>query len=110
MKIKMKFGHWLPKKLGFTAITLYPFIFFAYTKEQAIRYNVVNHEWIHVTQIRKLGWFKFYIDYLWQYWVNYRKYKQQFPAYMAISYEVEAYHSQSQFPLPDEAIRSLNEG
>ena len=44
---------------GIGAITLYPFIFFHGIPTEKLR----KHEYIHVEQIRRLGWFKFYFLY-----------------------------------------------
>lgn len=54
---------------------MYPYIFFALTKDQMMSYpkrswspnyseKLYRHEWIHVEQVRRMGWFKFYATYL----------------------------------------------
>lgn len=47
------------------AIVLYPWIFYRgdLTKEQ--RHIIRKHEWVHVEQIHRLGWVRFYVTYLW---------------------------------------------
>lgn len=79
--IQSKFlAYWL---LGVNAIVLYPFVFI-YDKTDKV---MLNHELIHIKQIKEDGIIKFYFKYLWD-WVRmgfkYRK----------IPYEVEAYNNQ----------------
>ena len=51
------------------AITLYPFIF--YKDEPALVYWM-PHELVHVQQVKRLGWFRFYISYIrWHFKVGY---------------------------------------
>jgi hypothetical protein len=56
----IKPGFPIPKK--YDAITLYPFIF--YRSPAAFR-RWRDHEMIHVEQIRRYGWLRFYVLYLW---------------------------------------------
>lgn len=54
------------------AIVLYPFVFY---KSQEAKDKYGAHEMIHVEQVQRLGWFKFYASYLWEsykvgYWEN----------------------------------------
>jgi hypothetical protein len=51
---------WFLKK-SIEAITLYPFIFFHGEPTNRTR----SHEYIHVAQVRRIGWLKFYILYFW---------------------------------------------
>ena len=60
------------------AITLYPFII--YKSEEAVKKHR-KHEWVHVEQVRRLGWLRFYLSYL----NESRKY-----GYYSNKYEVEA--------------------
>lgn len=73
------------------AIVLYPFIFFA---DKNPDQYIVNHEFIHVHQIKRLGIMKFYILYLYEYLQLRMKKKTHFEAYMEISFEREAYGNQ----------------
>lgn len=43
------------------AITLYPFIFYNGEPDA----DTKRHEWVHVAQIQRLGWIKFYLLYIW---------------------------------------------
>ena len=106
MTIRVRYDHWYPKLIKVGAITLYPFILISGTKEEAIRDQILNHEWIHVNQVRSLGWLRFYGSYLWKYFKNYLKSRDQFIAYMNISYEQEAYAGQDSFELPEEARKA----
>ena len=78
----------LPNK--FAAIVLYPFIFYN-SKSEYYKNDLealVFHEYVHVEQIRTLGWFRFYLDYLWQ--------SLRF-GYAGNKYEVEAFQKQHEF-------------
>lgn len=65
------------------AVTLYPFIFYRYHPEQSHRL----HEYIHVEQIRRLGWMKFYFLWIW-YYLKF--------GYTNNPFEVEAFKLQSE--------------
>ncbi len=58
---------------------------------------LLNHERIHVDQIKKVGFFKFYLTYLNEYLANRFKGLSHWDAYRKISYEVEAYNNQRNF-------------
>lgn len=51
----------------YRAFVLYPFIFFKESKEE-VSETLFRHEWEHVLQVRALGWFRFYRDYLLETW------------------------------------------
>lgn len=101
MKIRVKQNHWYPKKLGMTGITLYPYVLLACSIEEAKTNYILNHEFIHVRQVRQLGWIIFYTTYLWKYLVNLIHYKNQNQAYLNISYEVAAYAGEQTAPIDD---------
>jgi hypothetical protein len=82
----------LARILDVNAIVLYPFIFFAEKNPDAF---LINHEFIHVDQIRRHGIGKFYFLYLYEYLQHRLKKKNHFEAYMAISFEKEAYTHQN---------------
>lgn len=67
----------LPKRA--TGITLYPFIFYQKSKFDII---LRRHEWIHIRQVRRDGWFKFYYT-----WIK----ENHQMGYYDIEYEKEAY-------------------
>lgn len=64
-------------------ICLYPFIFYNGAPRETLR----RHEWVHVEQVRRDGWFRFYGRYLWD--MIRRK------PYIRRKYEVEAYAKQN---------------
>jgi len=46
-------------------MTIYPFILFKRSKGE-IDDTIFRHEMEHIYQVRRIGWFKFYLTYLWQ--------------------------------------------
>lgn len=83
MKIRKRQGYyevfcsWWPLP-GFTAITLYPFIFYKGIPSLKIQ----AHELVHIRQVKAMGCVRFYLTYL-LYWIRY--------GYADIPFEVEAY-------------------
>ena len=104
MKIRRVYNHWIPQLLNVGAITLYPFILFSrsvagiktHRKEPE---HLFKHEYIHIEQVRRLGWFKFYFLYL----VDNAK-----NGYDENKYEIEAYTRQIE-PLNEEERKAFNE-
>jgi len=70
-----------PPVKGFTGIALYPFVFL----RRGYSATIMRHELIHVWQVRKVGWLRFYLTYL----LDACKYE-----YREIPAEVEAYANQ----------------
>lgn len=63
MKIRPVY-HFLPlRKSWIGGITIYPFIFFKRKREE-ITDTLFRHELEHIYQVKRLGWFRFYISYL----------------------------------------------
>ena len=92
MKIRRVYNSCIPKLLKVSAITLYPFILFTRSVDGIKKCRkdpeqLFKHEYIHIEQVRRMGWFKFYFCYL----VENRKtgYKQN-------KYEIEAYSRQTE--------------
>jgi hypothetical protein len=100
MKVRIIYNSKFANLIG-KNITLYPFIFMLADEATSRNTYVLNHEWIHITQIRQLGFFKFYLTYLFKYFKNLIKYKSFNAAYMEVSYEQEAYAGQNTFELPE---------
>lgn len=76
----------LPPYGGWTGLTLYPFVFLApWWTIQDLR-----HELIHVWQVRRDGWLRFYVTWLWQRLV--RGYR-----YISVELEAYAYDTDEQF-------------
>lgn len=95
-KIKFVHGSLMLKALNkitgqnIGAITLYPFIFTTYQKGAMPKW-MINHELIHISQIRDLGFFSFYISYLLYFLANLLRFKDGNMAYYKIPYEEAAY-------------------
>lgn len=107
MKIIVRYNHWLPKMLKDTvAITLYPFVLYAegegYVWSES---TVVEHETVHVRQIRKLGVFRFYVTYWIEYFCNrYLLGMSEDDAYENVSFEKEAYATEEDVVLTKEEM------
>lgn len=103
MKIRRVYNHWIPQLLDVGAITLYPFILFSksITGLKGMQHPVYlfKHEYIHIEQIRKLGWFTFYFSWIVDSAEN---------GYEGNKYEVEAYTRQVE-PLNEEEQKAFNE-
>lgn len=91
MLVTLVYNSRLARFLGAGATTLYPFIFFAMSREEADRDRVIDHEFVHVRQVRRLGWLRFYASYLWEYLRAVVKLRKHWEAYYTISYEKEAF-------------------
>jgi hypothetical protein len=98
LRIRSRFDHWLPKLLGVNAIVLYPFVLFGAQRENVAR-ETIQHEFIHVRQVRARGWCRFYASYLAQYLLWRLKGKRHDRAYRNISFEIEAYGDQARIEL-----------
>ena len=92
--MKIIYNSKIPKLIGVGGITLYPFVCVAYTKEDC-SHTLIRHELIHVRQIKEVGFFKFYISYIWQYLLGRFQGLNHSESYLAISFEVEAYQNQN---------------
>lgn len=93
-KIRFKYNHWLPKRLGVAAITLYPFVLFA-EDEARVDARIKRHEHEHVYQIMQVGWIRFYISYMFFYLALRARGRNHFDAYWEIPWEVEAREAES---------------
>lgn len=100
MKVKVRQNHWLPRLLKVTGITLYPRIYLADSYEDAQNNFILNHEFIHVAQIRKQGWVKWYLTYLWNYAKMFAIFRNQNEAYLNIPAEAAAYAGEVTTPYP----------
>ncbi len=95
VKVKCIYNSRFAKLINVLGITLYPFIFMSFSREQSLKEHVVQHEFIHVRQIRKNGWLPFYLSYLYQYFRNRFKGLGADKSYGDIDWEKEAYARQS---------------
>ncbi|TKJ17905.1 hypothetical protein CEE44_05285 [Candidatus Woesearchaeota archaeon B3_Woes] len=100
MKIKIRYNHWLPRLFKKNGITLYPYIFIRHSEPISFKKRITHHEWIHIIQIRKKGFFQFYFKWLIELLINILKYKNYNKAYKNISYEVEAYKNMFKIKIP----------
>lgn len=94
MKTIMVTNSRLAKLLRVGGIVLYPFVFFA-DKNPAP--SVVSHELIHIKQIRQSGVLLFYFQYAREYVLNRWHGMNHHEAYLAISFEKEAYAGQEKY-------------
>ena len=101
MKIREIYDSKIAKFFGYS-ITIYPFILFDGVPDLSLKI----HEYTHIFQVKKHGWLKFYISYLWFYIKGRLKGLDHYDSYMAISYEVEAYKNQDDF---DRWYHSMND-
>lgn len=97
MKIKIRFRHPIAKFLnryfGMAAITLYPYILYSRSAVHHLYDDPASmkHEFVHVEQIRRDGWFVFYTTYLYHWVREWLRGTKWLDAYYKIPYEVEAY-------------------
>lgn len=51
----------MPKRFSGMAITIAPFIFYNGVMSEELK----RHELVHIEQVKRLGWIRFYLTYLW---------------------------------------------
>lgn len=103
-RVRLIFRSAIPRLFGARAITLYPFVFFEQTREEALRTRVLHHEWLHILQVRRKGFFGFYLGYVGEFFRHYRHERNWNKAYRLISYERDAYAKQDSFDLPENLV------
>ena len=81
----------VPALFGASAITLYPFVFCEQSEEAALATHTVQHEMVHVEQVRRLGWVGMYGSYVFEYLRHRRSGKSHNESYFALQLEREAY-------------------
>ena len=92
IKIRVIRKSFFAKILKVEGIVIYPFILFSIEKPGV---KLINHELIHILQVRRDGILKFYFNYLKEYYLSRNKNLNHNEAYLSISYEKEAYAHQS---------------
>lgn len=92
MKIRLIRNSSLARLIKVDGIVLYPFIFCA-AKRPSVK--TINHELIHILQVKRDGFIRFYFTYLKEYYQFRKKGLGHNEAYLSISYEVEAYSNQT---------------
>lgn len=86
----------LLKNTKINGITLYPFILIKNIEDQ--HNNILlNHEKIHLRQQLELLIIFFYLWYITEYFIHLFRYQNRQRAYMAISFEREAYANERDF-------------
>jgi hypothetical protein len=102
MKIRLRFNSLLPKLLKVDGLTLYPFVLIRDSVEKT-PISLIRHEFIHVFQIERVGFIRFYISYALFYLASRVSGSSHKKAYLEIPYEKEAYLNQDD---PDSAVIS----
>lgn len=103
MQIHLIENSWIANHLFNYNVTLYPFILLKKSVLYSKLDHSLNHEWVHVLQVQKLGWFNFYWQYLKELVSNYFKYGHDWSqAYSHISFEIEAYAKMATQLLPED--------
>lgn len=80
---------------GFTAITLWPFVFVHKDRKQDYTHTVENHEAIHGEQQKEMLIVFFLLWYGIEWFVKLCYYRNRMTAYKNISFEREAYKNQN---------------
>ena len=88
MKARLIKNSYICKILKVNGITLYPFVFI---KDDEVSRRLLTHEAIHVDQVKRMGLFRFYTVYLWDYFQLRLKGQRHREAYLNIGLEKEAY-------------------
>lgn len=91
--MRVRFAHWIPRRLKVEGIVLYPYILFSQPMSE-VSPHILQHEFIHVRQVRAKGPLHFYASYGWQYFREIRQTRHHDTAYRKISFEQEAYAGQ----------------
>ena len=92
--MKIIYNSIIPFK-GFIAINLFGFLFVRKKLKSRINETVIQHEQIHTAQMKELLYLFFYIIYGLEWLILLCKYGSSHKAYRNISFEKEAYTSQS---------------
>ncbi len=94
MKIRIVRNSRIPPLCGEWATTIYPFIFLKAGLSADQERIILSHEMIHVAQVERLGWLRFYTSYIVYYIKGRLKGLSHKDAYLAIPFEAEAYKGQ----------------
>ena len=89
--ILIVFKNFIPK--AFRGLTIFPFVFLT-NKEDKQNEVIINHEKIHLRQQLELLVLPFYLWYALEFLFRLALYKDRKKAYLAISFEKEAYENE----------------
>jgi hypothetical protein len=96
LKPILVFNSRIAKLLKVSGIVLYPFVLFATDKQTAWVDRTYHHEMLHVEQVKRVGFFNFYISYV-LFYLAFRMYGlKHFDAYLSIPWEEEAFAKQGE--------------
>jgi hypothetical protein len=105
LKLRVLYNHPIPKILNVEAITLYPFVIFSQSKQKT-SVITIQHEMIHVNQIRDRGFVTFYLSYLCYYLAGLIRYRSHWDAYRFIPYELDAFTYQA-YPMDEHEVLEM---
>lgn len=89
--VKEKYDHWFARFMRASAVTIGHTVYYA-LPEAKVTERLRRHERIHVRQYAQLGTLGFLLRYLGEYLNGRLKGKDHKAAYLAISYEKEAFN------------------
>lgn len=83
--MKVIYNSSIPGIFGANGLTLYPYIFISVRSTDTRAPTILSHEMVHIDQVKRYGFFKFYMLYL-VYYIRY--------GYKEHPFEKEAYEKQ----------------
>lgn len=101
MRVRIRYSSWVARFLRVDGFTFYPFVFIRPSKSDAPQ-TLIQHEFVHVRQVRALGWLRFYASYVWEYIGHLIWFGSRRKAYRAVSFELVAYDKERTVPLTAE--------
>jgi hypothetical protein len=107
IKLRLRYEHWIPRRLGVRAIVLYPYVLFSGGRAE-VGPLLLRHEMIHVRQVRRSGWLRFYARYLKEYFFFRLRGNSGPEAYRKISFEDEAYALAEKIDLTEAEKREVD--
>lgn len=107
MRARFRYRHWIPRFLKVEAIVLYPYVLFRGGPDRTSMLTL-QHEMIHVRQVRRYGVTAFYARYFWEYSRARVRGQGHDEAYRGISFEAEAYRDQARIALTPAEQREIS--
>jgi len=90
-------NHPFPRKAGYEAVVLYPYIFLSGSVDEAFKNSVLSHELVHIMQQKDTPLLLFLLKYVASSLKNLLKYRNVAQAYLHNRFEVEAYAKAKEF-------------